>query len=278
VTLSPAIEAKAAELNHDPVAIYRWVRNNVEWQPTWGAIQDADLTLSAKRGNAMDISSLLIALLRASGIPSRYVHGAIEVPTTEFKNWAGGFADSGAAADFAASGGIPIANVVSGGQITKHQLEHVWVEAAIDFHPSRGAKNRDADSWVAMDASYKQYNYLEGLDAVAISGIDPEQLAQNFINSGTVNSAESWVSGFDPAILEAAQTQAQSALEDYIANHLPDPTVGDVIGGRQTIVQEYPVLPSALPNRVIAVGVNQRCSFRYSRLHFGKPWANDYGI
>jgi hypothetical protein len=46
--------------------------------------------------------------------------------------------------------------VVSGGQITKHQLEHIRVEAAIDFHSSRGAKNRDADSWVAMDASYKQ--------------------------------------------------------------------------------------------------------------------------
>ena len=160
----------------------------------------------------------------------------------------------GAAADFAASGGIPIANVVSGGQITKHQLEHIWVEAAIDFHPSRGAKNRDADSWVRwMRATSSTTISRASMPSPSRASI-PEQLAQNFIARGTVNTAGSWVSGFDPAILEAAQTQAQTALEDYITNHLPDPTVGDVIGGRQTIVQEYPVLPSALPNRVIAVG------------------------
>jgi transglutaminase-like putative cysteine protease len=71
VVLTPAIQAKAAELDHDPVKIYHWVRNHVEWQPAWGAVQDADLTLSAQRGNALDISSLLIALLRAAGIPAR---------------------------------------------------------------------------------------------------------------------------------------------------------------------------------------------------------------
>ncbi|MBS0003087.1 MAG: hypothetical protein KFF45_08415, partial [Thioalkalivibrio sp.] len=36
VRLSPRVEAKAAELDHDPVAIYHWVRNQVEWLPTWG--------------------------------------------------------------------------------------------------------------------------------------------------------------------------------------------------------------------------------------------------
>ena len=53
---------------------------NITWQPTWGGIQNADLTLSAQRGNAMDIAGLTIALLRASKIPARYVHGTIDVP------------------------------------------------------------------------------------------------------------------------------------------------------------------------------------------------------
>ncbi|MCI0507638.1 MAG: hypothetical protein L0Z73_16220 [Gammaproteobacteria bacterium] len=35
VTLSEAIQAKAQELNHDPVKIYHWVHNNVQWQPAW---------------------------------------------------------------------------------------------------------------------------------------------------------------------------------------------------------------------------------------------------
>ncbi|MFZ2448926.1 MAG: hypothetical protein WAW36_00200 [Methylovulum miyakonense] len=77
---------------------------------------------------------------------------------------------------FAASGGIPFTSVTNS-KTGKVRLEHVWVEAAIDFIPSRGAKNKDADSWVEMDSSYKQYEYKKGLDAVAISGIDPQPLA-----------------------------------------------------------------------------------------------------
>ncbi|WP_161786423.1 DUF6310 domain-containing protein [Methylobacter sp. BBA5.1] len=254
IVLTQAIKDKAAELNHDPVKIYHWVRNHIEWQPTWGAIQNAELTLSAQRGNAMDIASLTIALLRASKIPARYVHGTIDVPAVDFKNWAGGFTDIMAAADYASSGGIPITALISGGQISKIRLEHIWVEAAIDFLPSRGARNLDADSWVFMDPSYKQYDYKKGLDAVAISGIDPEQLAQSFMNSGTTNESEGWVTGFDASILQNAQTEAQQKLEAYIQNNLTDPTVGDVIGGRQTIIQEYPMLPSSLPNKIVVTG------------------------
>jgi len=181
-------------------------------------------------------------------------------PAEAFRNWDGGFDSIDAAADFAASGGIPITTVISGGKITKIRLEHLWVEAAIDFYPSRGARNRAADSWVQFDPSFKQYDILPGLDAVAISGIDPQQLATDFTNSGTVNEAEGWVTGFDPSILEQAQNQAQTALEDYITTTLQNPTVGDVIGGRKTIIQQFPVLPSSLPNRIVTEGV------RYDKL------------
>ncbi|MBI5783111.1 MAG: hypothetical protein HZA69_05175 [Gammaproteobacteria bacterium] len=254
VVLTDAVHAKAAELEHNPVKIYNWVRNNVEWLPTWGAIQDADVTLGSQRGNSFDIASLLIALLRASDIPARYVHGTIEVPEDKFRNWAGGFTDINAAADHAASGGIPATMLISGGKIASVQLEHIWVEAAIDFRPSRGAVNKSADSWVQLDASYKQYEYLPGLDVVAISGIDPSALAQSFAASGTVNQTEGWVSGLNPTILQDAQTQARTALETHIRDNLPNPTVGDVIGGRKIVAQTASVLPAALPNRSLVVG------------------------
>jgi hypothetical protein len=260
IKLTPAIQAKAAELNHDPVKIYHWVRNNIVWQPTWGGIQAADLTLSAQRGNAMDIASLTIALLRAAKIPARYVHGTIDVPSEAFKNWAGGFTSIQAAAEYAASGGIPVTSIVSGGAISKVRLEHVWVEAAIDFHPSRGAKNKAADSWASLDASYKQYQHQPGLDAVAISGINPEQLAQDFIASGTVNETESWATGFNAQLLQDAQTQVQQKLQTYTQTQMQNPTVGDVIGGAKTIIQEFPMLPSGLPNRIVATGA------RYDKL------------
>ncbi len=111
-----------------------------------------------------------------------------------------------------------------------------------------------------MDPSYKQYEYLQGLDAVAISGIDTDQLTQDYLNSGTVNEAEGWVTGFDPTILESAQTQAQQNLETHITDNMTDPTVGDVIGGRKSIIEEFPVLPSSLPNLIVVEGA------RYDKL------------
>ncbi|MEW8646457.1 MAG: transglutaminase domain-containing protein [Candidatus Thiodiazotropha endolucinida] len=254
IRLTQAIHDQAELLEYDPVKIFHWVRNNIHWLPSWGAVQAADLTLSSRQGNAFDIASLTIALLRASQIPARYVHGTIDVPEAKFRNWAGDFSSITAAAEYASSGGIPVTTMISGGVIETIRMEHIWVEAAIDYHPSRGAVNRAADSWIAMDPSYKQYEYLQGLDVIQISGIDAEQLAQDFVDSGTVNEDEGWVTGFDPTILQTAQTQAQTQLETYIQDNLTDPTVGDVIGGRSTIVKEYPILPSSLPNQIVTEG------------------------
>ena len=251
IVITDFIEAKAAELNHDPVEIFHWVRNNVGWLPTWGAQQDSDITLGSERGNAFDIASLLIALLRASDIPARYAHGTIEVDADTFRNWSSGFDDIDSAIALASSGGIPIVGINEGGQIRRVQMEHIWVEVALDYEPSRGANHIEPDNWVPMDPAFKQYEYLEGLDPIEISEIDPDQLAQDFVDSGTVNEEESWVSGFDPQILADAQEQVQADLEAYIENNVEDPTVGDVIGGRKVIVKEYPTVPSALPYRLL---------------------------
>ena len=141
-----------------------------------------------------------------------------------------------------------------GGVIAKVRMEHIWVEAAIDYYPSRGAVMRDADAWVSLDPSYKQYTYKQGLDVAQIAGIDGQALATGFTQSGTVNEQEGWVQGLDPTILQNAQSEAQQKLQDYINNNMTNPTVGDVIGGGQTIVQEFPTLPGSLPNKVVVTG------------------------
>ncbi len=107
VQLTPEIKAKALELGNNPVKIYEWVRNNVEFVPTWGSIQGAQMTLLTRQGNSFDTSSLLIALLRAAGINARYVTGTVELPIDKVMNLAGGFTDPLSALDFMSSGGIP---------------------------------------------------------------------------------------------------------------------------------------------------------------------------
>lgn len=253
VTLSPAIQAQAAALNYNPVQIYNWVRNNIQWQPTWGAVQDADLTLSAQRGNAFDISSLLIALLRASNIPARYVLGTIDVPADKFRNWVGGFQDINAAVNYASAGGIPITSLYAGGQITTIQMQHIWVEAAIDYMPSHGAINKSADTWVSMDASYKQYAYQKGLDPVAISGLNVGALAQQYTATAQVGS-DGWVSNLDPSILDNAQQSAENALQAYLTKNMPNASVTDIIGGRKITLNAVSIFSASLPYSMIVVG------------------------
>ena len=254
VVLSQAVKDQAAELNHDPVKIYHWVRNNIEMIPGWGSYQNADLTLGARRGNSFDVSSLLIALLRASQIPARYVMGVAEIDAERYTNWLGNFDNADIASDYAVQNGIAIEVVTAGGKITKVRTQHMWVQAAIDYYPSRGAKNKSADSWIDLDPSFKQYEYQEGLDVLEITGVDAEGLANQFINSGTVDEDAGFVQNLDPTALLQAQEEAQTKLQEYIENNLSDPTVGDVIGGRRTIIEDYPILASGLPYKKFSEG------------------------
>lgn len=73
----PFIVQKAQELGHDPVRIFQFVRDEIGFESYRGSLRGARGTLWSKAGNALDQASLLIALLRASGIPARYVRGTL---------------------------------------------------------------------------------------------------------------------------------------------------------------------------------------------------------
>lgn len=117
VRITPAIRAKAQELGNNPVNIHNWVRNTIEFIPSYGSIQGSEMTLQARRGNAFDIASLEIALLRAAGIPARYVYGTIQLPADKLMNWVGGVTNPDAALNLMGQGGIPSIGLVSGGKV-----------------------------------------------------------------------------------------------------------------------------------------------------------------
>ena len=107
------------------MAIHNWVRNTIEYTPSAGAIQSAQDTLDKKRGNATDTASLLIALLRASGIPARYPFDTIDIPAAAAQNWLGGTTHPEAALQLINQGGIAAKGLATGGQLTTIRLEHV---------------------------------------------------------------------------------------------------------------------------------------------------------
>ncbi|MEW6571760.1 MAG: transglutaminase domain-containing protein [Nitrospirota bacterium] len=159
--ISEEIAGLAQSLNWDPVLIYEYVKNNVETEWYWGCMKGAEETLRQKSGNDCDQAALLIALLRASGFPSRYVRGVIEFfagseePIRKVKNLTG-IEDPWKIGEFFREAGIPYRPIISGGKISNFQIEHIWVESQIPYANYRGAIiDEHGKRWLGLDTSIK---------------------------------------------------------------------------------------------------------------------------
>jgi RHS repeat-associated protein len=270
VVLTPAIHDLAESLGRNPVRIYNWVRDHVAFAATYGSMQGAEATLQTRRGNAFDTASLLIALLRASGVPARYAYGTIEMPAAAAQNWVGGVDVPEAAVALFDQGGIPVQGIVSGGSIAAVRIEHVWVDAWVDFDPSRGAVNRAPAAWVPLDASYKQYHYTAGLPIRNDVAVDANALAAQ-IGQGATITADG-VAGLDTSGLGAAFTDFGDRVATYVTAHKPNATVADVLGAQAIVAEGLPILAGALPYRTVALGAV------YAELPDTLRWKVRYGL
>lgn len=255
VQISNEIKAMAQSLDNNPVEIYQWVRNHIEFIPTYGSIQGSQLTLANQRGNAFDTSSLLIALYRAAGIPARYAYGTVQLPIEQVMNWVGGVESPMAALDLLDQGGIPCIAVSQGGVIQYIKLEHVWVEAYVDYIPSRGAKHFTGDSWVPMDASFKQYQYGQGMDLKNAVPFDDQGLLEQIQQGATVNEADGSIQNIDQNLVKTTLIDYQDRIRTYVDSQKANPTVGDLIGFKTIVEQKLPILASGLPYKVLVSGV-----------------------
>ncbi|WP_082567450.1 transglutaminase domain-containing protein [Pelomonas sp. Root1217] len=258
---SATITAKAVELGNNPLNIHNWVRNNLDWIPSWGAVQSADDTLAKKRGNAHDIASLEIALLRAANIPARYQYGTIDVDADKLQNWVGGTTKVEAAQQLLSQGGIANRGVLVGGGIVKVRMEHVWVSAYVNWLPSRGSKqgtngqhvnpSGSLNAWVSLDPSYKQYTYVQGLDLNAAVSPDPQALLNAAQQGATINTQEGWVQNLNQAAVQTQLNDYQARLKTYVRSQNSNVTIGDVIG-KKLIPQQLPSLLAGSPPYAVA--------------------------
>lgn len=194
IQFTPEIQALAQSLG-SPIAIRNWVYDHIEFTPTFGSIQGSALTLLNRRGNAFDIASLTLALLRTSGTPARYVRSVIELPVDQIQNWLDAPTPE-MALDLMQKGGIPSAGVIIAGRLSAIRFEHVWIEAYVDFIPSRGAINRVPDQWVPLDVAFKQFDYTPALPWREDSRQPRIAAIQQFIQPLQIDAAGG-VTGFD---------------------------------------------------------------------------------
>ncbi|MEW5837729.1 MAG: transglutaminase-like domain-containing protein [Pseudomonadota bacterium] len=195
-----------------------------------------------------------IALLRAAGIPARYVYGTIQLPVDNVMNWVGGVSTPEAAQSLLGQGGIPNVGVLSGGKVASIRMEHVWVEAWVDYIPSRGAVNKVGDSWIPLDASYKQYTYTQGMDIQGNVPLDANHLLDQIKQGASVNESEGWVQNLNSANIQSALTTYQNQVKTYIDSTKPNATVGDVLGSKTIVPQSPSILMGTLPYKTLATG------------------------
>ncbi|MET3130592.1 hypothetical protein AAKU55_000849 [Oxalobacteraceae bacterium GrIS 1.11] len=254
VQLTQAIKDQAVALNKNPVAIYNWVRNNIQFIPSYGSIQGSEMTLQNKRGNAFDTASLLIALYRASGIPSRYVYGTIDVPADKVMNWVGGVSKAEAAQSLLGQGGIPNVALTAGGKISAIRMEHVWVQAYVDYTPSRGAVNKTPNTWVPMDASFKQYQFTQGMDIAGNVPMNAQTLLARISEGATINDAAGVFQNLNQGNMQNQLASYQAQVKTYIDSQKVNATIGDVFGTQKILQQSQGILLGTLPYKTIATG------------------------
>ena len=69
---------KVGEIGCDPTALFEFVRDEIDYEVYRGSLRGARGTLWNQAGNSLDQASLLVAMLRACGIPSRYRAGILD--------------------------------------------------------------------------------------------------------------------------------------------------------------------------------------------------------
>ncbi|MEO6809308.1 MAG: transglutaminase domain-containing protein, partial [Isosphaeraceae bacterium] len=76
-TTDPFVQEEAAKLSYDPQAIFNYLHTQVGYNSYTGSVRGARGTLWSSAGNALDVASLGVALMRASGVPAQYVQGTL---------------------------------------------------------------------------------------------------------------------------------------------------------------------------------------------------------
>lgn len=276
--ITPEIQALASRLNGSPLLIYEYVRNNIAYEPYYGSRKGALLTLWEHSGNDVDTASLLLALLRASRVPARYVQGTVAIDGAQARNWVGNAPDLETAAAIFAKGGVPV-SITDDGYLVK---PHVWVTALPvyrSFVPSvagrRGAAGATvppsttawptAAGWLDLDASFKQFDYRAPADLASITGFDAARWVDEMRAVTTVDDARRSISDLpriaDPSRPEeddAERAFADAKAEEAIARTAeflkanPQLSNADVLGGAYIRPQTGNDLPQRLPFTVLA--------------------------
>ena len=232
--IPPEVRARAAALA-GPIDVYEWVRNAIRPELYHGVLKGPLQTLLEGGGNDADTAGLLIALLRAKGVPTRYVRGTVEIAAPVAAAITGTATPERALRAFRRAG-IPVEEVRGAGALAGLRVERVWAEANLPYANYRGAVlDAQEKTWVPLDPGYKRLAPPGGLDLRTI-GFDPSAAFEDYLAQAP---------GGTPR--ELLRQRAQAAL----AQQRPGVPYEAALAHRDVIAQNLGLLPSTLPYAIL---------------------------
>ncbi len=241
----------ARSLKNDPVLIYEFVHNNIEYLPIWGMLKGPEGTLTDGAGTSFDIAQLTADLINTNpspGTSATLVRGTIAMPAETAASWLGLNGMNGCPLAYTiASGGIPIA--YSSGNapacttaITFTSIGHVWVKVIT------------GGGTYEIDPSFKLHTAISpSVNLVTATGYNRAALltaaCTNCNSNPNVVTTLNRASILNPANTHSLPKYAQNLLSYLQANNIHD--LNQVLGGHK-IVQTYHTALPTLPYTVVS--------------------------
>lgn len=257
--ITPEIEALARGLHYDPVKIFEFVSNYIEFEPYYGSKKGAHLTLLEGSGNDFDQASLLVSLLRASGKSPKYKYGAVDFSYTTLQSWVGldpipySFLNDAqftsyflgtpattvnrkliASIEFFRSCGYFYSDPFDGGDGEVYtSIPHVWVELNVD-----GVTRK-------LTPSFKLHQDLPGINLATATGYTRAQFLTDA--AGTVSSNPDSATSLNYAALSSRLTAYSLALKSHLKNNESTRGVDEVTGTRRISKRTYSSFDDVFP-------------------------------
>ena len=223
------IEELARALDNDPLKLFNFVKNEIEYQPGRGIYTGADGCLRIGKGNGWDQCALLISLLRESGITCKYVTEDVAYKRETLANWIGGTTNTAAT--------IMLDSSMRAGNISwddeKAFVRRLWVEAEID------------SSWKVFDPAFEEFEITTPVDWRTAAGYDKDDFLQAVTSGATVTA--NYVEDLNEDNLSDELLDYSMTLADYLRTNCSGKTADEALFGREKLRDDATTLPTELP-------------------------------
>ncbi|VTU27608.1 Cell wall-associated polypeptide CWBP200 [Variovorax sp. PBL-H6] len=245
-----SIAELARSLRNHPDLIYQYVRNNIEYYPTFGIQKGALGAVLDNQATAHDQAALMVELLRASGMEANYVRGIAKLSAAQLTEWWGvSTANACGVLSLLGQAQIPVyeINATTAGScpgtvaaLTDVSIEHVWVKTKIN------------GSWYVFDPSYKPHTFKSGIDLASYAGYNAANYLASAQSGATV--AADYVQNINRNNIRFNLEKYAGILAVSLRTSKQTATLDDVLGGK-TIVPFYGALrQTSLPYQNTAWG------------------------